>query len=262
MYPSPEGRIAAFIRVTHGRVRRQLRHLTWCAAAASLLGAGTAQATSSGPVARPTLSAASTFVVFNQHARLSGTASATSVTLLARHFGQSAFRRVATARVHAGRFTFSPVPILATSYEVSAGAHSPVSRAVTVYVHLDVVHFRCSLCRPPQPAVQRHLRYSLTVRVPAADDRFVLSEPVYLYVGTSAGKIASERRVGRASPRRDGRSTVKVSGSVTVDVPAGWRVRFTACDRSEERRTGVGLPSVHDCGEARLNHRQFTHYVG
>jgi hypothetical protein len=251
---------------SHTRARARQRPGRRAAIAAAVLIAslgGAVSEASSQTGSRPTLSAKSTFVVFNQHVKLTGTASTKRVTLLARHFGQTSYRAVATARVRNGRFEFSPVPELATSYEVSAGTRSVMaSRRVQVYVHLDVTRFTCSLCRPPSPAVQRQLHYSLFIRVPTADYRFVASEPVYLYVGTANGKVQSEKRVGSVKPVRAGRSTVKVEGTVAVDVPAGWRVRFNACDRSAERRTGVGLPSVHDCGAPRLSHSQFKRYVG
>lgn len=211
----------------------------------------------------PTLRAASTFVVFDQHVSLTGTAPPGRVTLYARHFGDSTYKRVARTRVRDGRFHFSPVPGIATTYKVSTGTvATQASRPVRVYVHLDVTRFSCSLCIPGPPPGRQQLHYALIIRVPASDYRFVLSEPVYLYVGAATAKVRTEKRVAQVKPNRVGRSTVKVSGSIAVDVPAGGRVRFTACDRSAERRTGVGLPWIHDCGRPQLSHSQFTRYVG
>jgi hypothetical protein len=248
--------------VMHCGARRLLRAGIAALAIGGALGIADARAATA-----PTLNLAENFVVFDQHATLTGTASTARVTLLARRFGQTAYSKVSTATVRGGAFRFSPVPILATRYEVLAGtgtvATAPHSRAVQVYVHLDAGPVSCNLCHPGHPVGHQTLRLAQTVRVPAPARRAILTAPTYVYVGTAAtGKVQSLRRMAKITPQAFGRDAMRLRASVPVDLPASGKFRYLLCGRADEPATGVGLPSVHDCGEPTLNRGQFKRYVG
>lgn len=251
----------------HARGRRVLAVAAGALALCGVLAlCGMLGAAGSDAASVPTLKVAENFVVFDHHATLTGTAGTHRVTLLARRFGRSAYSRVATATVRDGTFRFSPVPILATRYEVVAGtvtANAPHSRAVQVYVHYDAGAVSCNLCGPRHPVGSRTLRLAQTVRVPRPAYRMLVAAPVYVYVGLAPhGKVRSLRRVAKVTPHGRGGGAMRLTASVPVDIPASGKFRYALCQRTDEPRTGVGLPSVHDCGERSLNRGQFNRYIG
>jgi hypothetical protein len=270
--PRYERSCALTMRARRRRARRAPGHaLRGGGLIAALAMIGLSAPTFARAAPKLTLRAAQTFVVFNQHARLTGTANTKNVTLLARRFGATRWATAAIETVHHGKFEFSPVPGLATRYEIIAGStvvsgQTPIgqhSNVVRVFVHLDAGPVTCNLCHPGTPIGAQTLRLTQIVRMPLPSYPSIVADPVYVYVGVApTGKVQTLRRVGTITPHGLGNGAMRLSASVPIDLPASRKFRFTLCDRTDEAKTGVGLPSVHDCGAPTLNRHQFKGYVG
>jgi hypothetical protein len=212
------------------------------------------------------------------HGSFSGAARGEVIRLLAQTFPfKTGYVRAGsrTLKGHAGAYSFTVTPSLATRYRVALYKSSKASTALaastvrTVYVsNLMEPDFVTNPQKCSRPVCSQELR--VTEVVPASTLRDEISKHWYFYFGLNLSPTTTpppptvltlDTHATISKSGADGSTkfirTIKWSFRVGND---GWNWIPNVCSKDTEAADGLGLPGHHGCGNARIS--ATTEYLG
>ncbi len=150
-----------------------------------------------------------------------------------------------------GRYSFVVRPVRATRYRISVGSSS--SRVLPVYVLERNLSSSCNLCNAQNVSGTYTLVINGTYVTPPGAK---VTGPVYFYYGAATNATAGPTYLNlvQSVPRYFARNRFSLTIQYTVEFPVGQFAFSTDyCWKENERKTGVGLPGNHGCGNATIN---------